>query len=94
MEIEMNSITAVGYVATAHDLIWGTGATEEAARADMRAEIAKGFHADDDRAPKADDAEVLPASASLIDAVRHMGGDCGWFVRDGVACTRYEADAA
>lgn len=69
--------------------IYGTGATEDAAWADVVADTRVFFDKNGDHI-SADEARVsryvsYPATAALIDCVRENGGAIAWAVVDGVA---------
>ena len=97
------TIEAAGYIVTDNELIHGVGATADEAWADALTILhdARIVLLSDD-----DDTEqygswmresylhIRSASAGLLRDVEDKGGDCGWHMAGGVACTRDEADAA
>ena len=100
----MTKITAAGFIIGDSAAIWGAGATEEAAWADLRDQmrVARIPHeseidAEDTYAPKAwseDRFAVMPATAALLAAVEARGGLIAYAVVDDVACTESEEDEA
>jgi hypothetical protein len=94
-----------GYVTANRDgIIYGTGATADAAYADMRRYMAQAGvkiladNEDDDAgAPgawtRASDFKTWPATATLLSLVESHGGNCAWRDVGGIACTVAEAEA-
>ena len=83
----MTNLTSAGYVTQDKDgyAIWATGSTVSEAEA-ATAEIAmdgdlSGFN-------------TYPATAALIAKVEAEGGQIGWDIVSGIACTREEAEEA
>jgi len=99
-----DTMTAAGYIITDNEgIIYGTGATVDAAWADAEYAFraARVALLDDDDSTEQSGSwtrrsglTVHPASAALLAEVESKGGDLAWRKVGGVAVTRDEADAA
>lgn len=101
--VTLSTIIPAGYFVTDNELIHGTGETADLAWADMldtmhQAQIR--VVTEPTEAQLDDGGEwvresaftIKPATAALIQAVKDFGGQIGWAMRNGVACTQAEHD--
>jgi len=96
-----DTIQAAGFIVHDNELIHGVGATADEAWADMKQtmDAANISLLEDDADSEAElgswtlasDMKLRAASADLLRDVVDRGGNCGWYVVGGVACTRDEA---
>ena len=95
------TIEAAGYVVSHNEAVWATGATADKAWAEFQRAMDEANVAllgdDDDSGDqsgswtRASDYTIHPASAALISDIETKGGDIGWRIANGVACTVDEA---
>lgn len=100
----MANVQHAGYVVTGNDAVWGTGHSADAAWDDFLREMESCdvvLLSDDDDSyeqlgswARERDFTIRSASAALLAKVAGDGGNCGWRVRGGIACTIAEDDAA
>jgi hypothetical protein len=98
------ALTTAGFIVSDDTAIWGTGATRDAAWADMLDNMSKvNIRVLTDGEEKAHEFEsvtkaagfqVKPATAALIAEVENNGGQFAWGEIGGIACTRDEEDAS
>ncbi len=99
----MTTIQAAGYIVTNNEAIWGTGKTADEAWADFlrgmsEARVTVLLPSEDmpeegGSYTRADDYQIKPATTALLAEIEGKGGNIGWRMRGGVACTRDEAEA-
>ena len=104
----MTKIEAAGYIVHDNEVIWGDGATADAAWKNFRAAMKKAgvviLAAGQDSGEhfeswtrlgawtRESDHTIRPATAGLLADFKARGGAISWGTRDGVACTIQEAD--
>lgn len=99
----MTNIQTAGYIVTSNEAIWGYGPTADAAWASFEHGLQQaGIRIVDDPTDadidnggdwtRQSDYTIRPASAALLAAVDDLGKAISWGSRNGVCCTRGEAD--
>lgn len=96
------SINSAGYMVHDNELIHGYGPTADAAWTDMLHTIEQAaitLLPDDVDASdqlgswtRESNMRITSATQSMLALIESHGGGCGWHIRNGVACTREEAE--